>query len=88
MWARRQGTHIGISPSTIRPSLHTMDDQRNSGLSPGAIQKIKELKALMNKYPQRHIPDGIIRLAIFNSINGDNSLDQMLDVASRYGTAL
>jgi hypothetical protein len=34
----------------------------------------------MNKYPQQHIPDGIIRLAIFNSINGDNMLlDQMLE---------
>ena len=34
----------------------------------------------MNKYPQQHIPDGIIRLAIFNSTIGDNTLlDQMLE---------
>jgi hypothetical protein len=61
--------------STIRPLLHAKDDQRNGGLSPDAIQKIQELKALMNKYPRYHTnPDGIIRLAIYNSINGDNTL--------------
>jgi hypothetical protein len=63
------------APSTIRPPLHTMVDQRNGGLSPGAIQKIQELKALMNKYPRYHTnPDGIIRLAVYNSVNGDNTL--------------
>jgi hypothetical protein len=52
-----------------------MDDQRNGGLSQDAIQKIQELKALMNKYPRYHAnPDGIIRLAIYNSINGDYTL--------------
>jgi hypothetical protein len=70
-----QQAPIGASPSTIRPPLHTMDDQRNGGFSPGAIQKIQELKALMNKYPRYHTnPDGIIRLAVYNSINGDNTL--------------
>jgi hypothetical protein len=53
----------------------TMDDQRNRGLSLDAIQKIQEFKALMNKYPRYHTnPDGIIRLAVYNSINGDNTL--------------
>jgi hypothetical protein len=52
---------------------HTMDD-RNS-LSQGKILKIHELKRLMNKYPRYHTnPDGIIRLAVYNSINGDNTL--------------
>jgi hypothetical protein len=55
-----------------------MDEQRyESGLSQGTIVRIKELKGLMNKFPQY---DGIIRLAIFNSISGDNTLlDQMLE---------
>jgi hypothetical protein len=63
------------APSTIRPPLHTMRVQRNGGLSPGAIQKIQELKALMNKYPKYHTnPDSIVRLAVYNSVNGDNTL--------------
>lgn len=44
-----------------------------TGLSWGAVQKIQELKRLINKYPQ-YCPDGIIGLAIYNSINGDDSL--------------
>jgi hypothetical protein len=53
-----------------------MEDQKYvAGLSPGAIQKIQELKALMNKYPRYHTnPHGIIRLAVYNSVNGDNTL--------------
>jgi hypothetical protein len=51
-----------------------------TGLPQGTVGRIKELKGLMNKFPQY---DRIIRLAIFNSINGDNNLlDQMLDVAA------
>ena len=52
-----------------------------TGLSQGAVQKIQEFKVLMNKYPQYHTnPDAIIRLAIYNSINGDNTLlDQKLE---------
>ena len=70
-----QQTPIGTSSSTIRPPLHTMDYQRNGGLSPDAIQKIQELKALMNKYPRYHTnPDSIIRLAVYNSIKGDKTL--------------
>jgi hypothetical protein len=70
-----QQASIGTPPSTIYPPLRTMDDQRNGGLSPDKILKIQELKALMNKYPRYHTnPDGIIRLAIYNSINGDNTL--------------
>jgi hypothetical protein len=71
-----QQAPMGTPPSTNRPLLHTKDDHRyGTGLSPGAIQKIQELKALMNKYPRYHTnPDGIIRLAIYNSINGDYTL--------------
>jgi hypothetical protein len=50
-------------------------EDHGTGLSQGKIQKIHELKLPMNKHPQYHLnPDGIIRLAIFNSINGDDSL--------------
>jgi hypothetical protein len=63
------------SPSPIYPSRPIMDDQRNGGLSSDAIQKIQELKALMNKYPRYHTnADSIIRLTVYNSINGDNTL--------------
>ena len=53
-----------------------MDDQRyGTGLSQETIQKIEQLKRLVYKYPQYHTnPDGIIRLAIYNSINGDDTL--------------
>ena len=63
-----------------------MDDQRyDTGLSLDNILKIGELKRLVNKYPQYHTnPDGIIRLAIFNSINGDNKpLDEKLEQLRR-----
>jgi hypothetical protein len=51
---------------------HVMDE---SSLSQEKILKIQELKRLMDKYPNYHTnPDGIIRLAIFNSINGDDML--------------
>ena len=67
---------------SIHRSLPTMDDQSyGSGLSQDTIVKIGELKRLAYKYPQYlPNPDGIIRLAIFNSINGDNQLlDQVLE---------
>ncbi|MGB6533088.1 MAG: hypothetical protein WBF33_33775 [Candidatus Nitrosopolaris sp.] len=79
-----QQTPLGISQyytsSMYRP-LPTMDEQRYDGLSQDTIQKADELKRLAYKYPQYlPNPDGIIRLAIFNSINGDNQLlDQMLE---------
>jgi hypothetical protein len=64
------------SASPMYPPMQIMEDQsRGTGLSQGKIQKIQELKALMNKYPRYHTnPDGIIRLAVYNSINGDNTL--------------
>jgi hypothetical protein len=53
-----------------------MEDQKyGAGLFRETTLKIEELKRLMNKYPQYHEnPDGIIRLAIYNSINGDYTL--------------
>jgi hypothetical protein len=53
-----------------------MDDQRyGTSLPQDTILKIEELKGLMNKYPQYHTnPDDIIRFAIFNSINRDDTL--------------
>jgi hypothetical protein len=61
-----------------RPTIH--DRSHETGLSHAAVQKIQESKVLMNKYPFYHPnPDGIIRLATFNSINGDDTLlDNML----------
>jgi hypothetical protein len=58
-----------------RPMQIRNDERSGTSLSPGAIEKIQELKALMNKYPRYHTnPDGIIRLAVYNSINGDDTL--------------
>jgi hypothetical protein len=56
--------------------MQIMDDQSyGTGLTQEKILKIQELKLMMNKYPQYHTnPDDIIRLAIFNSINGDDTL--------------
>jgi hypothetical protein len=75
-----QQAHLGTSqycPRPIHPpqfsSVHAQT--YGTGLSPDAIQKIQELKALMNKYPRYHTnPDSIIRLAVYNSINHDNTL--------------
>ena len=64
------------SDSPIYRPHPTMDDQiYGTTLSQSAIQRIQECKVLMNKYPQYHTnPDAIIRLAIYNSINGDYTL--------------
>jgi hypothetical protein len=58
------------------PLMQTINDERSrTGLSHEKIQKIQELKLLMNRYSSYHTnPDEIIRLAIFNSINGDDTL--------------
>ncbi|MFZ0220501.1 MAG: hypothetical protein WAM42_02245 [Candidatus Nitrosopolaris sp.] len=57
-----------------------------------AVQKIQEFKLLMNKYSLHHTnPDSIIRLVIYNSINGDytlldNKLEQLrtIDGLAKY----
>jgi hypothetical protein len=62
-----------FSTNPIYPPWHVTDDQ--SSLSRETILKIEELKRLVNKYPQYCTnPDGIIKLAIYNSIDGDNKL--------------
>jgi hypothetical protein len=68
--------------SPIRRLPLTMQDQSyRTGLSPETKQKIDEFTRLMNKYSQFHTnPDGIIKLAIHNCINGDNTpLDLKLE---------
>jgi hypothetical protein len=58
------------------PHMQITDNQNyGTGLSEEKILKIQEFKLLMNKYSCCHTnPDEIIKLAIFNSINGDDTL--------------
>ena len=70
---------VDISPNFANPiyrHMLTTDGQSyGTGLSWGTVQKIQELKGLMNKYSDYHTnPDDVIRLAIFNSINRDDTL--------------
>jgi hypothetical protein len=68
--------------SPMYPAKQITDNQRYvGGLSQDTLAKIQQLKILLSKYPQYHKnPDDIIRLAIYNSINGDNTLlDNMLE---------
>ena len=74
-----QQTHLATSqysPSPIYPPWHVTDDQINQiSLFQEKILKIEEFKRLTNKYPKYHTnPDDIIRLTIYNSINGDDTL--------------
>jgi hypothetical protein len=82
----RQQAPLGISqysPSAIYRPLPAIDKQTyGSGLSQDAIQKIQELKRLLNKHPQYHNndPDEIVKWAIYCSSSGDNKfLDEMLE---------
>lgn len=46
-----------------------------TGLSPETMLKTEQLKRLVYKYPQScPNADGILKLAIYNSINGDDTL--------------
>ncbi|MFZ0511480.1 MAG: hypothetical protein WAM14_07735 [Candidatus Nitrosopolaris sp.] len=59
------------------PAKQITDDQRYLGsLSQDTLVKIEQLKLLLNKYPQYHNndPDEIVRLIVYNCINGDNTL--------------
>ena len=53
-----------------------MDESHGTGLSPEKILKIEQLRRLVYKYPQyqNNDPDSIMRWAVYNSINGDNTL--------------
>ena len=58
-----------------RPTQIRNDERSGTSLSQGTVHKIQELKLLMNRYSYYHTnPDEIIKLAIFNSINGDDAL--------------
>jgi hypothetical protein len=74
---------VGISQYSANSPWHVMDDQ--SSLSQGNTLKIHELKRLMNKYQLYHTnPNGIIKWAIYCSINGDNKpLDEKLEQLRR-----
>jgi hypothetical protein len=64
-----------------RPML-TMDIQKHGEfLHQETIPKIDEFQRLMDKYSRYHMnPDGIIQCAIYNSINGDDTLlDEKLE---------
>ncbi len=53
----------------------TMEESYGTSLSQEKILKIGEFKRLLNKYHHYHEnPDGIIKLAIYNSIIGDDTL--------------
>ena len=67
---------LGISQYSPSRPMPSMDDQKyGPGLFRDKILKIEELKRLMSKHSQYHEnPDGLIRLAVYNSINGDNTL--------------
>jgi len=63
--------HISLEYLTV---IHTNTDY-GTALSGDAVQKIQELKGPMNRYSYHHTnPDEIIKWAIFNSINDDDTL--------------
>ena len=78
-------TPLALSPNFANPMyrhVSTTDGQSyGTGLSWGTVQKIHVLKGLMNRYSYYHTnPDDIIKFAIYNSINGDNTLlDEKLE---------
>ena len=59
--------------SPMYPSRQIMDESYGTSLSQCAIQKIQELKRLVNKYP-RYCPDGLLQWIIISCVNGDNQL--------------
>ena len=67
----------------MHPPRQIIDDQSyGNGLSQGAIQKIQELKRLVNKYRhyQNSDPDEIVKWAINGALKGDTQfLDKKLE---------
>jgi len=81
----RHQTTLGISQYPTRP-IHRPLPTVGTGLSQDTIQKIQELKRLLNKYPQYHNidPDEIVRLVVYYCINGDKQpLDEKLEQLGR-----
>ena len=73
---------MDVSANPMYLPIRITDNQSyGTGLSQNAIQKIQELKLLMNRYSYCHTnPDEIIKWAISYSINGDDTLlDGMLE---------
>jgi hypothetical protein len=72
----RQQAHLGISQYSPSRPMPSMNDQKyGPGLFRDKILKIEELKRLMSKHSQYHEnPDGVIRLAVYNSVKGDDTL--------------
>ena len=74
-----QQARIGISHNYTSPTsrpMAGMDEGFGTGLSPETKLKIEELKRLVYKYRQYHNndPEEIVRLVVYNCINGDNTL--------------
>ena len=72
-----QRTHPEVLQySNSHRSAATIDDKTyGTSLSPEKIRKVGEFKRLINKYSRYCTnPDSIQELAIFNSINGDDTL--------------
>ena len=71
-----QQTPLGTSQYSTSPmyrSRQIMDESYATSLSQGTIQKIQELKRLVNKYPQ-YCHDGLLQWIIISCNNGDNTL--------------
>jgi hypothetical protein len=61
------------SASSMYRSRQIMDESYGTSLSQGTIQKIEELKRLVNKYPQ-YCTDGLLQWITISCTNGDNQL--------------
>jgi hypothetical protein len=71
-----QQAPLGTSQYSTSPmyrSRQIMDESYGTSLSQGTIQKIEELKRLVNKYPQ-YCPDGLLQWIIISCNNGDTQL--------------
>jgi len=73
-----QQTPPWISHYSADPTYQPWHVRDESSLSQDTLVKIEEFKRMINKYSHYHEnPDDIIRLTIYNSINGDNTYHQL-----------
>src|SRR5215469_2396723 len=83
-----QRSTVGTSQYSSRPIHRPMqtahDHNYGDGLSQETLVKVDQLKRLLGKYSRYHAnPDGILKLAIYNSNNGDTTfLDAKLEQLS------
>jgi hypothetical protein len=71
-----QQTPLGTSQystSPLYPSRQVMDESYGTSLSQGTIQKIQELKRLVNKYP-KYCHDGLLQWIVISCTNVDDTL--------------